>query len=294
MERNIQVKSKDGFLVNGSLFTNDEAPLKYIVVLASATGVPRQYYSQFALHLVKSAKAVVTFDYRGIGSSIEELKQLKDSIIRREWAWDTDAVIAYLHNVYKDCKVLYIGNSVGGHLVPFLETLPLLSRILFLSVNSAYHQYLRSKYGGYLFYPAFIVHSYLYGYCKASELGLGKDLPIGIGLQWGYWSRFQKYMTHNPETERKCKNVKKQIHVVCFDDDELATKEGMTSNLYWFSNADIKLMIYRSKDLGSVGHLGFFKLPELFVIADKWLFEGERINYKNAGDYIEITEKSKL
>ncbi|KAJ3321947.1 hypothetical protein HDV06_003684 [Boothiomyces sp. JEL0866] len=294
MDRNIQVKAVDGFLVSGTLFTNDEAPSNFVIVLASATGVPRQYYTQFASHLVKTARAVVTFDYRGIGSTVEELKQLKDSIIRREWAWDTDAVINYLHHLYKGSEILYIGNSVGGHLIAFLETLPLLSRILFLSVNSAYYLYLKSKYGGYVFYPAFIVHSYLYGYCKASQLGLGKDLPIGIGLQWGYWSRFQKYMTHNPETETKCKSVKKRIHVVCFDDDELATKEGMASNLYWFSNADIKLMIYRSKELGSVGHLGFFKLPKLYVIAEKWLFEGERLNYKNAGDYIEIDIKSRL
>ncbi|KAJ3270933.1 hypothetical protein HDV01_007330 [Terramyces sp. JEL0728] len=294
MQRNIQIKSKDGFPVVGTLFTNDKSNSHSVIVLASATGVPRQYYTQFAQHLVKRAKAVVTFDYRGIGSTIEELKKLKDAIIRREWAWDTDAIVKYVQQVYSDCEILYIGNSVGGHLIAFLETLPFLSRILFLSVNSAYHGYLRSKYFGYLFYPSFVVHSYLHGYCKASQLGLGKDLPVGIGLQWGYWSRFQNYMAHNPETEAKCKSVKSRIHVVCFDDDELATKEGMTSNLYWFSNADIKLMIYRSKDIGSVGHLGFFKLPELYVIADKWLFDGERLNYKNGGDYIEINTKSKL
>src|SRR4029079_15823557 len=46
-----------------------ETPAQALVLIASATGVPRQYYGKFARFLTECALDVLTFDYRGIGGS---------------------------------------------------------------------------------------------------------------------------------------------------------------------------------------------------------------------------------
>ncbi|MEQ8807570.1 MAG: hypothetical protein RIE59_00765, partial [Imperialibacter sp.] len=65
-----QLTASDGYQLSAQLF-KASTPSKALVVIASATGVPKPYYSKYAAYLAETGLFnVLTFDYRGIGESL--------------------------------------------------------------------------------------------------------------------------------------------------------------------------------------------------------------------------------
>ncbi|MEM6864987.1 MAG: alpha/beta hydrolase, partial [Bacteroidota bacterium] len=49
-----------------------------VLIIASATGVKQEYYKKFAQFVANNGVTVITFDYSGIGRSLEKpIKELK-------------------------------------------------------------------------------------------------------------------------------------------------------------------------------------------------------------------------
>ena len=64
----------DGYVLVGIRYSSSE-PIKANIIVASATGVPQQFYRRFAEYTVALGYQVLTFDYRGVGLSAP--KQIK-------------------------------------------------------------------------------------------------------------------------------------------------------------------------------------------------------------------------
>src|SRR4051812_14925101 len=63
-----RLAARDGFALAATRFT-PSGPVRAVVVVNSATAVPRRIYRGFAGYLAERGFAVVTYDYRGIGES---------------------------------------------------------------------------------------------------------------------------------------------------------------------------------------------------------------------------------
>src|SRR3954468_20862539 len=67
--RETTIVTDDGISLGATVWDPAGRPRHRVVVVASATGVLRGYYTAFASWLAGQGFAVVTFDYRGMGDS---------------------------------------------------------------------------------------------------------------------------------------------------------------------------------------------------------------------------------
>ena len=85
----IDIVCEDGYSIKGKLFFCDrpqkENNNKNIVIINPALAVPQTYYAHFAEFIAENNYTVVTFDYRGIGQSIDPA--IHGSAIKMEH-WD--------------------------------------------------------------------------------------------------------------------------------------------------------------------------------------------------------------
>lgn len=65
----ITVPARDGFALAATRYHPDANPTHTVVLIHSATVVPRQYYRPFATFLAEEGYTAVSYDYRGIGGS---------------------------------------------------------------------------------------------------------------------------------------------------------------------------------------------------------------------------------
>ncbi|MEL6548507.1 MAG: alpha/beta hydrolase, partial [Myxococcota bacterium] len=77
----LEVPARDGYPLSATWLTGG----RRVVVINSATAVPRRFYRHFAEHLRDAGYSVLTYDYRGIGGS--RPKTLRGFPARmRDWA----------------------------------------------------------------------------------------------------------------------------------------------------------------------------------------------------------------
>src|SRR5690348_14590136 len=109
----------DGFSLAVSHF-HAETPARALVLIASATAVPRQYYAKFARYLAERGFDVLTFDYRGIGGS-RPLSLRGFSARMRDWALlDLQAAVDFAAGRAGGKPLFFIGHSFGGQALGLL------------------------------------------------------------------------------------------------------------------------------------------------------------------------------
>lgn len=103
---------------------------KGVCILASATGIAQYLYDDFASWLTTQGYHVVTFDYCGIGLSLDDhVKNLKSDGM--SWAnHDGAAVLNYAAASFPGLERIWIGHSIGGHLPCMIEDFSLIDRII--------------------------------------------------------------------------------------------------------------------------------------------------------------------
>ena len=211
---------------------------------------------------------------------------MKSVSIKKHWVQDTEKMFdqALLEYPQNDYTYIYIGHSVGGHLLGFLDGKyqKLISRGFFVGVNIPYWKYLGEFGGRFWIYHSCIASS-LYGYYPSSHLGLGLNLPKGVGAQWGYWSRFENYMSHNPKTRAKFYECKVPIEAIGFSDDTIAKEIALKQCTKVLYPQSYRRFIFMDKDdLGlsgkEIGHFKFFKIQSLWEKFNDWVLRGKRTN----------------
>ena len=107
------------------------------VLLAGAMGVPRGFYAPFAAYLASHGLAVLTLDYRGLGDSAPaRLRGYTGRI--RDWVdEDLPAAMAALAGKAPGAPLLWLGHSVGGQLMGFMDTRRI-HAALFVASQSGY------------------------------------------------------------------------------------------------------------------------------------------------------------
>lgn len=84
MIEEITFEASDGFPLSGQLFHGTGN--KPLVLISSATAVPQGFYSAFAMQLIADgARAVLTYDYRGVAAS-RRVRKAVPEIRFKDWA----------------------------------------------------------------------------------------------------------------------------------------------------------------------------------------------------------------
>ncbi|WP_170337155.1 alpha/beta hydrolase family protein [Ruegeria arenilitoris] len=237
-----------------------------VVVLNSATGVPRDYYRHFAQWLaVEQSIACLTYDYRDFGHSLSGRLQDSD-VTMADWALvDMPAARAEMRRRFPDAKLWVIGHSVGGMLGPVQPEIEQIDRMIcvcsgLVTVSDHPWPYRALAMLFWFGHAPLIVR--LKGYLPGKLVGFGADLPPKVYWQWRKWCTApQSYLPETGVTlpEADWSRSGAPVDVLTFEDDEMVPPEAVWRLADAYGPAARRHLL-KPGDFGlkGVGHIGAF------------------------------------
>ncbi len=264
----IAIEAADGYKLAARLYEPAGEP-RAAVLLASATGVKQSFYRSFARFLCDAGFRVVTFDYRGIGESLNgRLRGFPGSA--SDWGInDTSAVLDWAAERAPGGKVIYCGHSIGGQLVALLANHGRIAALMGVGAQAGYlgHWPMPAKLGfGLLMHGVMPVLTPVVGYFPSRLFGLGEALPKGVALEWARWCRHPDYLLGMKDGPGRDHVEAFAGRVVAYSiaDDRIAPRRPVAVWLDWFTGAEREHRHIRPEDVGerAIGHFRVFKLGD--------------------------------
>jgi len=278
--REVSIETEDGVVLPATLFSGEgRGPA---VLVSAAAAVERRFYRAFANHLVEQgARAVLTYDYRGVGAAAKARAARRYRM--KDWGvLDLPAALAALESAAGPGPLVGIGHSFGGVALGLCGAAERFERYgLVASLNGYYGRtaepfsvFARMNLAGV---PA----TRLLGYIPAS-VGLGTALAGPIFRDWARWCRTPDFFFSDPgvpESERFA-GVDLPLLSIGLTDDRWGTRRAVSALLDRFSQADVEEVWLGPEEAGGdVGHMGFFRREmrgTLWPVATRFLLAGER------------------
>lgn len=260
--KEVKITSNSGIL-SGTLF--EGYMNKTILVLVSASGVKQKFYKKFATYIAHKGITVITFDYYGIGRSLEKpIKKLKNNAA--DWGQnDLESVIQFIIKNYPNSKKVALGHSIGGQLIGLAQSSEKLDKIILIGAQSGYWKHWkgisRLKMWGnwYVFFPILIN---LYGYLNSRKISRMENLPKNVANQWRNWSKNYNYILSDKSIHQKYYDkIKVNLTEFSIEDDKLAPLQSVKWMTMQYKNAVKKSIHLRPADyrINKIGHFGVFK-----------------------------------
>lgn len=258
----IKIPTPENYL-GASLFEPRE--IRGLIVVASATGVRREFYQKFASYLCEHGFAVITFDYTGIGGSLNQpIRQITKGV--EDWGrTDLNAVLQYGMERYPQTKKLVMGHSIGGQIIGLAPRVMDYDGIVLMTAQSGYWKHwtdfgrVKMWFNWHVLFPTLLR---AFGYLPSKRLTGMEDLPVNVAKQWSTWGKHPEYLLgHLPTEKTYYQKFSKPISSFIVEDDDLGPQSASDWLLAQYSLADRNRILLRPEDLGlkGIGHFGLFK-----------------------------------
>ncbi|MEP3245744.1 MAG: alpha/beta fold hydrolase [Sneathiella sp.] len=258
IEADFTLPANDGYTLAATLYEAEPASHR-VVVINSATAVPRQFYTTFARYLVREGFSVVTYDYRGIGGS--RPKKMRGFSARiRDWALeDMTGVLNWVRANKNPEKLHLIGHSFGGQTAGLLEKADDIDSMLTLSSQSGYW---RLQGGEQKF--TVLIHTWFTMPLITSLLGYipfgGQQLPGKVAREWAGWCRNRLYLLGDKTLPlERFKAFTAPVLAYSIDDDKWGTARSVDAMMGAYPNMKRRHIAAADQGLKSLGHFGFFR-----------------------------------
>lgn len=261
----LSIPTDDGFMLSAHLFRPEQDNGK-VLLINSATGVRQQMYFSFATFFAEQGFTVITYDYRGIGSSKpKKLKGFPASM--RIWGTkDYKAMTAYLQEYFPQARKFLLGHSVGALILGMNEDSQIFEEFIFVATQKAYIGNLRfltrveAAIGFGFLQP---LTTRFFGYFPAHRLGLGESLPKGSARDWRtlvlHPKSTNKLLEKTPDFSHQ---LRQKTLVVQIEDDAWVTEKGIRTLLeetYPNLRERIRMIRVAESVAGKIGHVNFFR-----------------------------------
>ena len=264
-ERTIRFRAGDGYELVGDGYVPHGRP-EGLVLVASALGVPRRYYTHFCRYLAEGGLQALAFDYRGVGDSRPaDLRGHPGRL--QDWAdLDLPAAAAELRRQAPDAPLLWLGHSVGGQLFGLVRGLDVRAT-LFVASHSVYWRGFPTLPGrlgvGALYHGVIPLLTRTFGRLPMSTFGHGEDIPVGVAKQWAAWGRDPHYVLGFARRERGVEHFDYDgpMRFYAVEDDRYAPPRTVEALYDFYPRARKELRLVRASELGvrKVGHFGPFR-----------------------------------
>ena len=273
------IKCEDGFNLSGTLYK--PTGIKSAVMIAPATGIKQQFYSAFARFLCESGYAVLTFDNRGIGQSIDGFLNNGNPSLTSWGKLDMTAALEFLKIECPDAEYHLIGHSAGGQLVGLMQNAHEIKSIFNFGSSSGslkfarYPFRLKSSFWLNFYIP---ISNLIFGHTKSQWVGMGEPLPKNVGKEWTKWCNGKGYIKVDLDTKIK-EHLYNEMSMntlwVHAEDDEIANYETVKDMIRVHPKIQSEILTLSPKEFGfkDIGHMKFFskKKSKLWSIATEWL-----------------------
>jgi predicted alpha/beta hydrolase len=257
------LRADDGFTLGATLYTPKSRALGTVIV-HGATAVPSAFYRRFAEFLAHHGLRVLTYDYRGVGSSRPHaLRGFRASMT--DWAkLDARAAHALVARRFPNEPVATVGHSFGGQLTGLLDEARNVQGSLFVGSQLGYYghweRFDRIKLG--LLWRAVVpTLTASFGYLPG-QAGLGEDLPRGVAEEWARWCSSPEYLiSHYPDAAERFARFDRPLLFYSFTDDALAPPRAVEALIARLPNAKLEHRRLAPEQFGGepIGHFGYFK-----------------------------------
>lgn len=240
-------------------------PSNKVLIIASATGVKQRYYKKFAEFISSNGITVITFDYSGIGLSLNStIKNIHNNAL--DWGKnDLESVIKYANIHFDNSKIILLGHSIGGQLIGLARSSKLAHKIILICAQSGYWKFwigfekIKMWANWYILFPALIT---IFGYMPSKKYSSMENLPKNVAKQWRKWCINQNYLFGQVlEPDLFFKDITTQLTALSVDDDKFAPKKAVDWLTDKYENAIIKKFHLFPKDFltNKIGHFGIFR-----------------------------------
>ncbi|MBO0906488.1 alpha/beta fold hydrolase [Jiella sp. MQZ13P-4] len=281
-ESELKIATADGVDLPATLFTGEgDGPA---VLVSSAAAVERRFYRAFATNLVENgARAVLTYDYRGVGAAAKATRA-KDFRMKDWGVRDFPAALAALKAAAGPGPLAGIGHSFGGVALGLSGEAEAFERYcLVASLNGYYGRTAEPAAVFSRMNLAGVPATYLFGHVPAA-VGLGTALAGPIFRDWARWCRRPDFFFSDPTVPEAARfaDVAIPLRSIGFTDDRWGTPAAVAALLGKFSNAAVEELWLGPDDAGdAIGHMGFFRRAmrePLWPAATAFLLDGRRRN----------------
>jgi predicted alpha/beta hydrolase len=264
--KKITITASDGYPLSAMIAKPIDESLQTIII-SSATGVKKEFYINFAQFLVNNGYNVLLYDYRGIGESAPKDLKLSDAYMHDWGILDMNAALNYMVEVENLTNIVWIGHSVGGQLVGFLEKPEHIKHIISISAALGYWGYFpfpMKMVVWTLWYVISPVLTKIYGYGTLKKVGWGENLSKNTFLEWRGWCMnkdyYGKFLQEKLHTD-KFYDFTVPITAVYLSDDYIANDitAPLMSKFYPNSTFDVLKLQVKRYTSHKVGHSGIFK-----------------------------------
>jgi len=188
-ERPVEFTADDGVRLRGMWFEparGQPTPSTAVVIVCGA-GIPARFYYGLARYLAVRGAAVLTFDYRGIGTSrVGSLRGMASGM--DDWAvHDIGAALAAACDAYPDQPLSVVAHSVGTLMIGAAPGATRLARAVFLGAHTGYWRDYHTRWRWLLFlvWHAFMpAITRIVGFFPGRMFSLGEDLPRQVAFDW--------------------------------------------------------------------------------------------------------------
>lgn len=270
------IPARDGFELAATVFHQD-AMSRRVVIVSSATAVPRRFYRHFAAALAGAGYTAVTYDYRGIGGSRPRSLRGFDARTRDWGLLDMAGVVDWARRALSADRVFMVGHSVGGQVAGLLENADAIDGMITLSAQSGYWRLQggEQKYlVGFHVYVTFPVLTALVGYMPWSWFASAEDLPKRAAREWSGWCRNPLYLLGDDTLPlHRYAEFTAPVLAYSFGDDKWGTPRAVDAMMSAYPNVKRRHVEAGQYGLDVIGHFGYFRpeAAELWAEGIEWL-----------------------
>jgi predicted alpha/beta hydrolase len=257
----VTITADDGRELAGTWFEPTGVDPVGVVVVGPAMATPASYYAAFATWLATQGLRTLTVDLRGT-ESVAAMKAEDADVLR--WFGDMADAVDHALAEAGDLPVSWVGHSLGGQAVPFLDH-SRLARVVTVASGTGYW---RLNSPGIKWRAPLLWHviaplaTRAAGYYPGRSLRILDNVPAGVMRQWGRWCLHAEYLGVDvPNAADRFASVTAPMTVLSFTDDELMSDASIADLHDRFVNADQVRQRYSPAQLEvpRMGHHGFFR-----------------------------------
>lgn len=234
-----------------------------VVLINSATAVPRQFYRHFAGYLRDAGWTAVTYDYRGIGDSAPpSLKGFEARM--RDWVLlDMSSVIDWIGSELAPARLYCVGHSFGGQALGMVTSPGRVRAAIGVSAQSGYWgvqsgvEKIRTGFAVHMLMPLL---AKTLGYFPWSVLARGEDLPGGVALEWSRWCRNRNYLLGDSTLPlERYDRFHAPMLAYSIEDDGWGTARAVDEMMRAYRDVTRRHLLAADYKLDSLGHMGYFR-----------------------------------
>ena len=215
-----------------------------------------------AFRLAARGFTVLTFDYRGIGRSLEGDVRTVNARMR-DWAL-LDGAAAFDFLKKDSGKIYAVGHSFGGQALGLLPEPDRIAGAFMVGSQSGYWKNWPALGRAWMWpvtHVALPALSRLHGYFPSSRFGFGEDLPRDVAIEWARWCRNPTYLVGDLGVAAQYARFAAPLRAYAITDDPFGPERAVRALLDLYPASKSELRRVHPRDIGakSIGHFGFFR-----------------------------------